>query len=216
MSAPADELISEEEERALHQRLVAGEETAPSDIARVFLDSLIAWLKARNSAEVPEELCIEASEDALIALVKSPQSYKPERGKRLFSYLRMSAQGDLRNILRREGRHWKQITLDDVELSREGGKYLLVNEDPSLFLERQEENAHATKTIVGPVRDGLTESESRALDLILQGERKTMVFAEALGITHLPTRVQRTEVKRVKDKLKKRLERKTSDNVEPS
>src|SRR5262249_28260279 len=103
-----------------------------------------------------------------------------------------------------------------VELSRDGGKYLAVKEDPSLSLERQEESTHATRTVVAPARDGLRDGESRALDLILQGERKTAVFAEALGITHLPTSVQRTEVKRVKDKLKKRLERKTGDNVEPS
>lgn len=215
MSAPTESQISEEEERALHGRLVAGDLTAWSDIARRFLDSLIAWLVEKNSADVPEELCVEAAEDALIALAKSPASYNPGR-MRLGAYLRMSAQGDLRNILRREGPHWNQTSLEDVELSGEDGKYLAVDDDPSLPLLLQEESGRATRTVVSPAREGLSEGESRALDLILQGERKTAVFAEALGIGHLPTSVQRVEVKRVKDKLKKRIERKTGDHVEPS
>jgi RNA polymerase sigma-70 factor (ECF subfamily) len=217
MPAPADYLISEDEERSLHRRLVDRDVTASTDLARLFLDHLIAWLVEKNSSRVPEELCIEAAEDALIALMKSPASFNPARGKRLAAYLRMSARGDLRNILQRERRHRdKHILLEDVELFPEAGKYLVADDDPLRSLERQEESAKATRTVVAPVREGLSEGESRVLDLILQGERKTAVFAEALGITHLPTNAQRTEVKRVKDKLKKRIERETSGDGKPS
>lgn len=217
MPAPADYLISEEEERSLHRRLVDGDATATADLARLFLDHLIGWLVQKNSSGVPKELCVEAAEDALIALMKTPASFNRGRGKRLAAYLRMSAQGDLRNILRREGRHYKNhIRLEDVELSPEAGKCLVVDDDPLRSLERQEESANATKTVVAPVREGLSEAESRALDLVFQRERKTAVFAEALGITHLPKKVQQAEVKRVKDKLKKRLERETSGDGKPS
>jgi RNA polymerase sigma-70 factor (ECF subfamily) len=217
MPAPAEYLISEDEERSLHRRLVDRDVTAPNDLARLFLDHLIAWLVEKNSSSVPEELCVEAAEDALIALMKSPASFNPARGKRLAAYLRMSAQGDLRNILQREGRHYdNQIRLEDVELSPQAGKYLGVDDDPLRSLVRQEESTEVTRTVVAPVREGLSEPESRALDLMLHGERKTAVFAEALGITHLPTKVQRTEVKRVKDKLKKRIERGTSGDGKPS
>jgi RNA polymerase sigma-70 factor (ECF subfamily) len=217
MPAPAEYLISEEEERLLHRRLVERDVTVSYDLAHVFLDHLIAWLVEKNSSSIPEELCVEAAEDALIALIKSPASFNPSRGKRLAAYLRMSAQGDLRNILQREGRHFEnEIPLEDVELSPEAGKYLVVNDDPLRSLERQEESANVTRTVIAPVREGLSEAESRALDLILQGERKTAVFAEVLGIAHLPTNIQRTEVKRVKDKLKKRIERETSGDGKPS
>jgi hypothetical protein len=211
MPAPAEYPISKEEEHILHRRLADGDITAPADLVHLFLDHLVAWLVEKNSTRIPKELCIDAAEDALIALVKSPASFNSARGKRLAAYLRMSAQGDLRNILRREGRHHgNQIRLDDVELSREAGKYLAVDDDPSLPLELQEESAHATRTVVSPVRDGLTKAELRALDLMLQGERKTAVFAKALGIEHLPAKDQRAEVKRVKGKIKKRIERETS------
>src|SRR4051794_5298532 len=97
MSLADDDLTSDE---SLHRRLVAGDATAPAELALRFLDPLIAWLRGRN--RVPQEVCVEAAEDAWLALVKSPTTYDPARGKSLEAYLRMSAQGDLANLLRRE------------------------------------------------------------------------------------------------------------------
>ena len=51
--------------------------------------------------------------------------------------------------------------------------------------------------------------EQQFLDLMLHGERKTTIFARALGIEKLSPSAQESEVKRVKDKLKKRIERRT-------
>jgi hypothetical protein len=215
---PANEFpVSTDEELQLHGRLVKGDPTAPADLASSFLDRLVAWLAARNSSDIPEELRIEAAEDALIALAKSPLSFKPERRMRLYAYLRMSAQGDLRNILRREGRQRQhEISLQDVELSKEAGKYLAEDGDQLRLLEIKEEGERARLQVVSPARDGLTGAESRALDLLLQGERKTAVFAEVLGITDWAKRAQQAEVKRVKDKLKKRLQRETSGDGQAS
>jgi RNA polymerase sigma-70 factor (ECF subfamily) len=214
MAAPADELLSPEEEQALHRRLLDRDPTAPSDLVDQFLDHLIARLAERN--RVPDEMCFDAAADALTALAKSPTSYQPSRGKGVASYLLMSAQGDLKNRLRQERRHRRrQVSLKAVELSRDGGKYLAVDQDPSLLLEIQEASARAAEQVVAPVRAGLSEAESRALDLLLQGERKAAAFAAALGISDLPEASQRAEVKRVKDKLKKRIEREREGHVEP-
>ena len=215
MPGPGGFLISQEEEQALLQRLADRDVTAPSDLASLFLDHLIDWLKANNSRQIPDELCIEAAEDALIALIKRPKSCNPARGKRLASYLRMSAKGDLRNILQRKQRERRnQAVMKSVEVSDEAGNSPVVEDDPLAHLECQEMLAMATRQVV-PVKQGLLESESRVLDLMLGGERKTAVFAEALGILHLPAKEQRMEVKRVKDKLKMRLKRER-DNVKPS
>jgi RNA polymerase sigma-70 factor (ECF subfamily) len=217
MPAPAVHVLSPEEEQTLHRRLIERDPTAPADLMTNFLDPLIAWLVKKNSSRVPEDLCIDAAEDALIALVKSPMSFNPGLGKRLGSYLRMSARGDLLNILKKEDRHRrKQISLEDVELSSQAGKYLAVDDDPSRTLELQEESARASKQVVARARDGLTEGESRAMDLLLQRDRKTAIFAEALGIQHLPVNLRRAEVKRVKDKLKKRIQRERSGDGQPS
>jgi RNA polymerase sigma-70 factor (ECF subfamily) len=217
MAASVEFLISKEEELSLHRRLVDGDVTASADLATKFLDPLIDWLVEKNSSKVPKDICIEAAEDALIALVKSPRSFNPDRGMRLFAYLRMSAQGDLRNILRREGRQrQREMGFRNVELSRRAGKYLAEDGDQLRLLEIQEESARVTEQVVSPARHGLPEAELRALDLMLEGERKTAVFAEVLGISHLPKKVQRAQVKRLKDKLKKRLERGASGDGQSS
>jgi RNA polymerase sigma-70 factor (ECF subfamily) len=57
------------------------------------------------------------------------------------------------------------------------------------------------------VREGLTDAEVRVLDLMIRGERKTSVYAEAYEIAGLPSEEQRRMIKQVKDKLKKRFER---------
>jgi len=104
MPAPAESLIPPEEERMLVQRLVDGDPTAPADLAHIFLEHLIKGLRERNSVRVADEVCVEAAEDAVIALAKTPASFDSERGLSLAAYLRMSAQGDLRNILQRKKR----------------------------------------------------------------------------------------------------------------
>jgi hypothetical protein len=127
----------------------------------------------------------------------------------------MSAQADLKNILRREGRHRRHHSLEAVALSPQAGKYLGREDDPALPLQIHEESTRAASQVVELCRDDSTDREVRALDLILQGERKTSVFAEALGIGDLPEGTQRAMVKRVKDKLKKRMKRGADPNETP-
>lgn len=202
---------SEEEGRALHARLLAGADdpTAPSDFAVAYLERLIGWLIEHNPRADPDD-CATAAEDAILTLVKNPATYKPERQK-LEVYLRLSASGDLKNLLRSERRHSRRrADLEAVEHSPVMGKYLQdVENDPALLVERREdEQWNTTKPNVPPaVRAGLTPEEARALALMLLGERKTAAYALALGITHRPVDEQRREVKRVKDRLTKRLER---------
>jgi hypothetical protein len=49
--------------------------------------------------------------------------------------------------------------------------------------------------------------ERIALEMWLEGERNTAPLAVALGLAHLSPSNQRREVKRFKDRLRKRLER---------
>ena len=52
-----------------------------------------------------------------------------------------------------------------------------------------------------------TSQEAEVLTLMRQGERRTLEFARVLGISELPAEQQRREVKRVKDRIKRRVER---------
>jgi RNA polymerase sigma-70 factor (ECF subfamily) len=197
---------SNDEATALLVRLRSGDPTAPSDLVVAYLDDLARWLQGRNPAVSAEE-CLTAAEDALLALIKNPTSFDPKRSS-LLGYLRMSASGDLKNQWRAERRHvWRKTSLEDVELSPGEGKYLRDGEaDPAQRLEVREWSLMSAK-VIGALRAKLSPEERRVMDLMLEGERKTRAYAEALGLSGLPAPEQKREVKRVKDRLKKRLER---------
>ena len=81
---------------------------------------------------------------------------------------------------------------------------------PARILDRREDNMEHQAALaprMAAAREGLSAGEAAALELLRQGERKTAPYAAVLGITDLPEAEQRQQVKRVKDKLKKRLER---------
>jgi len=203
-------LPSSADEHRLHQRLLAGDPVAPSDLAVAYLGYLGRYLGERNPA-IDDEFCQTAAEDTIMALSKRPQSYDPARAS-LVAYLRLSAQGDLRNLLARERRHRsRQANLEAVELSGVAGKEVGDDTyDPAVLLEAREsvsEVVRRRQAVPAGALQGLTPGEITALQLMAEGERRTPAFAEALGITALPLTEQRHEVKRVKDRLQKRLER---------
>jgi DNA-directed RNA polymerase specialized sigma24 family protein len=201
-------LPTPEDELELHRRLVEYDPVAPSDLARTFLRHLIDRVVNGNSADIDRQLCEDAAEDAIISLIKNPSSYKPERKKGLFSYLFMSAQGDLKNRLRNNPLQLVgHISLEVFELSPEAGKQLGREDDPSLRMQNSEEAKLVDETILAVVREGLTEEELQVLELMLDGEWKTAVVAQAYRVDHLPKDQQEAEVKKVKDMLKSRIKR---------
>lgn len=190
----------------LHQRLVDRDPTAPDDFADTFLEPLINWLAEHNRGIHPD-LVNEAAEEAILAVIRNPGSYRP-RDSCLEPYLRMSAQADLRNALSRETAHRsRNERLDVVELSAEGGKYTGREDDPSLGLMIEEELAILAEDVPDSVREGLTDVEARVLELMLRRERRTDIYADACGVADRPAEERRRFVKRMKDRLQKRIER---------
>lgn len=193
----------EDKGRELHARLLDADPTAPRDVAFAYLDSITDWLIERNGRVHPND-CSTAAEDAILTLIEHPEKYDPEQ-QALEVYLRMSASGDLKNALRSERRH--SGFRADLDPEQFGSR----REDPSAVLERhmEEEDKVAKLQSLTPasVQASLTEEEEKALRLMQVGERKTAAYAVALEITHLPFKEQQKEVKRVKDRLQKRLER---------
>src|SRR5262245_33044445 len=155
--SPAASLPPESHQQ-LYQRLVDGDPTAPGDFAATFLEPLIEWLSQHNPSIDPD-LTHEAAETAVLAVIRDPGSYHPWQSS-LETYLRMSAQGDLKNLLRKETRHRRRHErLEIVELSDEGGKYTGQEEDPSFPLMLEEELARITREVPDAVRRGLTAVE---------------------------------------------------------
>jgi DNA-directed RNA polymerase specialized sigma24 family protein len=195
-----------DDHQRLHRRLVDGDPTAPADFAAAFLQPLTAWL-AEHNRTVHRHLVSDAAEDAILAVMRNPASYRPQDSP-LEAYLRMSAQGDLRNLLRREtARQERTERLESVEHSDGGGKYLGRDDDPALRLMIEEERAGLPDTVPTAVRATLTDVEARALELMLRGERRTSAFADACGFADRPPAEQSRLAKQIKDRLKKRIER---------
>lgn len=195
--------LPRQEGRDLHARLLTEDPTASRDVAFAYLDSLTDWLIERNKRVHPND-CSTAAEDAILNLIEHPERYDPEQ-QELEVYLRISASGDLKNILRSERRQGgPRVELDPERLGSRG-------EDPAAIWERrmeeEEEEAKLRSLTPASVQAGLTHKEERALRLMQIGERKTAAYAVALEITHLSFKEQQKEVKRIKDRLQKRLER---------
>jgi hypothetical protein len=73
---------------------------------------------------------------------------------------------------------------------------------------QQEEGAQLHQQEEGLMNLLQDPKDRQILALRLEGERRTAVFAEILGVSHLPMEVQRREVKRAKDRIDKILRRK--------
>jgi hypothetical protein len=212
------ERLSEEQERALHRALLEGSRVASSELAEAYLDYLTQTLwrhyRARYEGLTLDD-CATAAGDALVALIHHPQRYDPERG-RLARYLLMSAAGDLRNAQKSAQRRRQRLRMVDpqeddvVERLAAGNQEREDMLDPAELLARREAEQEA-RDHGGLVREMLgrdvSADEAEALELWLRGERRTEAFAAALGCTHLPLPEQRRLVKRWKDKLMKRWQR---------
>ncbi len=137
--------------------------------------------------------------------VMAPHSYDPTRAD-LGTFLRMAARCDLLNLLKGEGKHHQdRVAWEIVEHQVENGNFL-AEQDPSLLLQRDEETRH-WQTFLQVVAENFTDEEQQVLQLMLAGERKTGTYAAALGIGALSAAEQEREVKKVKDRIKKRVER---------
>jgi DNA-directed RNA polymerase specialized sigma24 family protein len=193
---PADDVS-----RELYARLADGDPVATSEIASAFIDPLARWLR-RTGLTTDDALCDTAAGDALLSLFRNPASYRSDR-LALGAYLRMSAKGDLRNALEAEARrrsHYARMEAAEHVLAGAG-------DDPGAVLEKREAEREALQRVPPDVISTLASPEHAAFVLMCDGERSTVAFARVLGISHLSDLEQRREVKRVKDRIKKRIER---------
>lgn len=204
MHNPPHSKLSAEDALRLHRRLLERDPLAPADFAVAFLNPLIAWLQSIHS-HVDPMACSEAAGEAIIGFLNNPTAYNPER-LGVETFLRMAAQRDLLNLLRKERRHQQnRRDWNAVEQASEEGKYLRRDDDPSLPLQMEE--ARQRQAPPDALRQQLTDVERLFWEQMEQGEWRNSVFAVILGVTHLSAAQQRREVKRVKDRLKKRKER---------
>lgn len=185
---------------SLHQRLLDDDPVAPVDFFEMTVPALERYLRYQFSSIGPgvdPDIYILAVHDALTDYFKTPQKYDPDRSG-LMTYLRLAAKRDLQNLLRKESRHAKgRVSLDSVEFDRSDGNDVAETVADSID----------TKRLYEELTKDMTHGERDVFFLMVEGERSTEAAAAALNIEHLTVRDQVREVKRVKDRIKKRIQR---------
>jgi DNA-directed RNA polymerase specialized sigma24 family protein len=191
--------------RVLHQRVLDGDVTAPAEVAEAFMPLTINRLRRQYHNLHDPHLIDTAVEDALVNYFNRPQQYDPAKSS-LASYLYMSARYDLLNLLERDKRYTEHLRLAEyVELD---------NSKTEHGVEIQDEfNLEALiLSLNSPVWQRLSDLLPDPVDqeivlLMMEGVRKTSVFADVLGISDHSVEEQAAIVKRHKDRLKKKLQR---------
>ena len=192
---PTPQWPSEDEGRRLHTEMVRGISTAPRDFADTYFQPLCNHL-AIAFARVAEDIRASAVSETIMNVIERPQQYDPTRMS-FNKFLRMSVEGDLRNLCARDARRrGRESSLEFVDEPIAGGNNCVEPvEAPSLDDPRVVDEIAS----FGP-REHVTYT------LILAGERHTDVYARALGLDVTRADVAAV-VKRIKDTVKVRLRR---------
>lgn len=180
----------------LHTRLLEGADQASDEIIRHFLPALVRALRRKYPQLTDPHIAETAANDALLAYLTRPEKFDPQRSS-LIAYLYMHARTNLIDLLRQQSR------VERNHLEFEEG---LATSDSSLDPESR--LIESETALIRHVQQIVTDPRDReVMSLMVEGERKTSVFAEALGIAHLSVVEQAIAVKRHKDRLKKALTR---------
>jgi RNA polymerase sigma-70 factor (ECF subfamily) len=213
---------------ALHARLLKGERRDPvasSELAGVILEPLrrrLAWragnLLRAMGPTVRDDALNDATVTAYMNYVRRPEQYDPRKARGgLLPFLTMAAHRDLLNALPTIERHRNVVPLSLVEQRGEDRNSPLTpvgavsgaerGTNPEDVVDAHERAAEGDARMRAQLRLMESDAERGVLRHMLAGERDTATFAADLGLSGLAADAQRHEVKRVKDKIKKRLER---------
>ncbi|HVK10334.1 MAG TPA: sigma factor, partial [Gemmataceae bacterium] len=130
--------------------------SATSDFAAAWLPELIAFL-TRRRLTADDVLVQEAAGTAILDFLKAPDRFDPAK-RSLEGYLRMAAEGDLRNAIQREVRRRNREVQFPVELDPAAGNES--DDEPPRLDDFPELVA---------VRDALPEAERTVFEMIAAG-----------------------------------------------
>ena len=197
----------------LHERVVAGDPVAIEYIWTTYYFTLAELAQRRIFDAVDrEDVAFNLTCTLLSSYIDNPAQYQPDRGKSLGGYLRMALEGDINNHLAKMKRRGTIVSLnepsdanDDVGDDDRLGNMPSAEPGPEEDVLANESDARVQRWRRESVR---TPEEDAVFQLqYIDNERATKVFAEALGLGHLPPDDQSHEVQKIKDRVATRLRR---------
>jgi RNA polymerase sigma-70 factor (ECF subfamily) len=190
----------------LHACMIAGEVDALARIFDLYFVRIVNKVKSKFPRYFDPHQYESSVNEALVDYLRNPSAYNPARGISLFSYLVMAARGDFQNLVEKDRRLLRDqnpLVVEDDDDAPE-----LDLQDPRY--ENFEEVLMRNESIVWEnIAEVLPDPrDQRCVYAMMEQERATSAFAGIYGLTSLPPKEQEHEVKKHKDRVKKRLLRK--------
>jgi DNA-directed RNA polymerase specialized sigma24 family protein len=195
----------------LHKKLLSGDRAAAEEILYLLIEPLQSELEQRFSA-ADEQLIATGVSDALLDYAARPDRAQVRRGSglrqvmngsELRQFLVSAAWRNVSNAYRGETRRkkWEALAVS-------GAAQSVVEEHTPLGILIQNEDVANQERLISRLMVMLPDPCDREiLRLRLEGERKTEVFARAMGLSDLSLPEQRRLVKQAKDRIEKVLKR---------
>jgi DNA-directed RNA polymerase specialized sigma24 family protein len=182
----------------IHDRMIAGSRTASRDLFLEALDPLRGFL-ANHFRMLSDDDLHDLATDAIVIYATAPEQCDTAKSS-LWSYLCMVARADALDLVRKLDTREKLLdkkVQSDVEFWATRAKDVFRGEDA---IDAKHLMAMYGKKLVS------SEVEAKILALILNDEKDTSAFAEALGIHSAGSDVEKT-VKKAKDRILVRIKR---------
>jgi hypothetical protein len=189
---------SRDEQNALHELVLRGDPTATAQVVQLLQGELVRRLRHKWPNNDVRDLDEQAL-DSLFNYFQAPQRYDPKRSS-LLHYLVLDAHGDLINTYNRSNR-LQEIPTEDVAERRASRN----NETGEEFEGDDETDERRLDALLD--ESFPDQADRRIVELMRDGIRPNRPYAAVLGISHLSADQQDREVKRVKDRIKKKLRR---------
>lgn len=150
----------------------------------------------------------DAAVDAILNYAERPSQFDPAKSS-LLGYLTLSARGDLLNALEAQKSRWThEESLENVDFADFDRKIKSMSNESAMLADDIAVDNLAARRLLSQLRAAAdTPRDLAILQLMINGEKRTEIFAQALGLTELSLQAQKSSVKRHKDRLKKRLQR---------
>jgi RNA polymerase sigma-70 factor, ECF subfamily len=190
-------------ERHLHERLLAGDPLASTDLFDHFSTPIFRGLVSRYRT-TDQELVEEAVSRSLLDYFVHPERYDASK-RSLRGYLNMAAERDLLTLRQRRLRSRRLIQdATAYDLDARAHHQWQSGGDVADVVAEAESAARLTSEMLSVAR---TDEERIVQELRMDGERSTAVYAEALGWQALTSTDQQKQLYRIKDRLDQRLRR---------
>jgi RNA polymerase sigma-70 factor (ECF subfamily) len=186
-----------------HARLIAGDNLITAELAEIFFPALCESAERKYHYLSDLHLVTIAAEEAFLSYLTHPEKFDPQKSS-LIGYLFMATRFNVIDKLRASKKNFVGLDPSTLERMVEGE-----TTDPESKLIGKEEaefapSSPAMRRMFSVVTDPI---DREVVKLMMEGERKTEVYAQVMGIHHLPVVEQRMKINQAKDRLKQALRR---------